>query len=250
MFKDKIKEAEGKNRVLHYILDIYRCIRKHIIDFMTNIRLRGMSRKEAFQDIYKNDRWGYKRYENAPLDFYSGPGSYAVELVNPYVSLIEKLVSEKGIKTIVDLGCGDFNIGSKIAPFVTDYTGCDIVPELIVRNQKQYGNDKCRFVCLDMVDDDIPAADLCLIREVLQHLSNKEVMQVLPKLCKYKYVLITGTIKTNEERINNEIPHGSYRGVYLENPPFCMKGTEVLRVDHPSEDDAIVVSTLYDHSTL
>ena len=239
--KEKVKEAECKSRVLHYFLEKYRYISR----YSYNARLQRMSRKETFQDIYKNDRWGYFRYKNAPCDFYSGPGSYAGELVNPYVSLVKKLISEKEIKTIADLGCGDFNVGSRIAPLVVDYTGCDIVPELIERNKKKFGNDRCSFVCLDIVEDDLPAADLCLIREVFQHLSNKEIMNVLHKLRQYKFVLVTETIKSIEEGFNKDIPHGSHRGICLKYPPFCMMGTEVLRLNHPVDKGYVVVSTLF-----
>ena len=240
--KEKVKEAECKSRVLHYFLEKYRYISR----YSYNARLQRMSRKETFQDIYKNDRWGYFRYKNAPCDFYSGPGSYASELVNPYVSLVRKLISEKEIKTIADLGCGDFNVGSRITPLVVDYTGCDIVPELIERNKKKFGNDRCSFVCLDIVEDDLPAADLCLIREVFQHLSNKEIMNVLHKLRQYKFVLVTETIKSIEEGFNKDIPHGSGRGVSLECPPFCMTGKEMLRLNHPVDKGCVVVSILYE----
>lgn len=245
--KEKVKAAEGKSRALHYVLEKRRFIKRRIIEFRRDTRYRKKTRKETFQDIYKNDTWGYVRYETAPSDFYSGPGSYADGLVNPYVSMIKEFVSEKGIKTIVDLGCGDFNVGSKIAPLVDEYIGCDVVPELIERNIKKYSNDRCKFVCLDIVDDDLPIADLCLIREVFQHLNNKEIMQVLPKLHQYKYVLITETIISSEEGVNKDITHGRYRGVSLEKAPFYMTGTEMLRLEHPHEKDSIVVSTLYKH---
>ncbi len=97
--KEKVIEAEGKSRVLHYLLEKYRYIRRYLY----NARLQRKSRKETFQDIYKNDRWGYFRYENAPCDFYSGPGSYAGELVNPYVSVVRKLITEKEIKQLLTL---------------------------------------------------------------------------------------------------------------------------------------------------
>ena len=240
--KEKVKAAEDKSRFLHYLLEKRRTIRKYLHD----TRLRRLSRKKIFQYIYKNDKWGYIRYEAASCDFYSGPGSYADELINPYVSLVKKLVSEKKIKTIADLGCGDFNVGSRIASLVDNYIGCDIVPELIERNKKKFGNDRCNFVCLDIVKDDLPAADLCLIREVFQHLGNKEVMRVLPKLRQYRFVLVTETIKISEEGSNKDIPHGLYRGVSLEYPPFCKTGTEMLRLNHPHSKNAVVVSTLYE----
>ena len=205
-----------------------------------------MSRKKIFRDIYRNDQWARrKRYEAASSDFYSGPGSYADELVNPYVSLVRELIAEKEIESIADLGCGDFNVGSRISQLVADYTGCDIVPELVERNKRKYGGDGCRFVCLDMVVDDLPSADLCLIREVFQHLGNEEVQHVLPKLRQYKYVLVTETIKRNKEGSNEDITHGGFRGVSLEYPPFCMAGTEMLRLVHPDDEKSVVVSTLF-----
>ncbi len=136
-------------------------------------------------------------------------------------------------------------MGSRIAPLVVGYTGCDIVPELIERNKNKFGNNRCSFVCLDMVEDDLPAADLCLIREVFQHLSNKEILNVLPKLRQYKFVLVTESIKSSEEGLNKDIPHGSGRGVSLECPPFCMSGTEMLRLNHPVDKGRVVVSTLF-----
>ena len=249
-FKDKVKTAEGKSRILHYVLVKRRHIKVIISKYRRDTRFRKKTRKETFQDIYKNNRWGSAQFEYSSCDFFSGVGSYADELVNPYVSLVDELVSEKGVRKISDLGCGDFNIGRRIAPLVDEYIGCDIVPELIERNKIRFSNDRCRFVCLDIVDDDLPEADLCLIREVFQHLSNKELMQVLPKLAQYKYVLITGTITISEEGFNREISHGGYHSVSLENVPFCIKGTEMLRLEHPHSKGCVVVSTLYNHNQL
>ncbi|HAM14302.1 MAG TPA: hypothetical protein DCP91_00255 [Eggerthellaceae bacterium] len=239
--KERIKEAEGERGPLHFALEIYRHIKWRIYC----ARMQGKTRQEAFQYIYKNDGWGYLRLEDAPDDFYSGPGSYAAELVEPYVILVKELVAEMGIKTIVDLGCGDFNVGSRIAPLVDDYTGCDIVPELVARNNRIFSDDGCRFVCLDMVDDNLPPADLCLIREALQHLSNEEVLQILPKLRQYKFVLITEGVEMSRGACNSDVPHGSYRGISLEDPPFSMAGTEMLRLEHPHTKNTLVVSTLF-----
>jgi len=32
-----------------------------------------------------------------------------------------------------------------------------------------------QFLCLDIISDELPDGDLCLLREVLQHLSNREM---------------------------------------------------------------------------
>lgn len=239
--KERIKEIEGEKGALHFALERYRRIKW----WAYCTRMERKTRQKVFQDIYKKDKWGYLRLEGAPSDFYSGPGSYADELVEPYVNLVKELVAEMGIKTIVDLGCGDFNVGSRIAPLVDDYTGCDIVPELVERNNRKYSDDGCHFVCLDMVDDDLPPADLCLIREALQHLSNEEVLQILPKLRQYKFVLITESVEMSRGACNSDVPHGSYRGISLEDPPFSMAGTEMLRLEHPHTKNTLVVSTLF-----
>src|SRR5436190_8641089 len=85
------------------------------------------SHKEVFAEIYKNKTWG--NVENTA--FYSGTGSdddYSL----PYAEIIINFINEHKVTSVVDLGCGDFRVGSKINRD-TDilYTGVDVVPELV-----------------------------------------------------------------------------------------------------------------------
>lgn len=40
-----------------------------------------------------------------------------------------------------------------------NYLGVDIVDELIKENNLKYSNAKIRFICLDIITDEIPKAD-------------------------------------------------------------------------------------------
>ena len=60
------------------------------------------------------------------------------------------------------------------------YTGIDIVPTLIARHQKNYGNMKnVRFMHMDIVQSTLNESyDIIFCRDMLQHLKNTDVMQV------------------------------------------------------------------------
>ena len=73
-----------------------------------------------------------------------------------------------------------------------------------------------------------PSADLCIIRQVLQHLSNQQILEILEKTKVFKYVMITEHIPLNPQVINANKSTGGYirlqnkaiSGVYLDRPPF------------------------------
>lgn len=153
-------------------------------------------------------------------------------------SNLSQVIREHQIHSVVDVGCGDFFIGSQIAPLVSSYVGVDIVPSLVAQNQAKYGVGGISFLCRDAVSDDLPPAQLCLIRQVFQHLSNNEIAQVIEKLTCYDYVLVTEHYPAPAKRTapNKDKPHGPdtriYDGsaVYLDQPPFALKVRELLCV--------------------
>lgn len=188
-------------------------------------RNRGRSSEAVFTDIYAKNAWG-----GAKGEFFSGRGSVDEDLVAPYISLVSDTVSRDGLagSTFVDLGCGDFRIGHRLLPFCSRYTGVDVVRPLVDRNQEQYGCDTVRFVALDIVADALPVGEVCLVRQVFQHLSNQDICSVLLKLQKFKLVIITEHYPTGTEApVPNldKVRGGDTRvldnsGVYLSVPPF------------------------------
>ena len=112
--------------------------------------------------------------------FYSGPGSHFPELVDNYISGVKKFLTSLPKKpNVVDLGCGDFSIGSKIRKLCDNYIAVDIFDELINFNKKKYADLNVDFRILDITCDELPSGDICFIRQVLQHLSNESIIMLL-----------------------------------------------------------------------
>lgn len=184
--------------------------------------------KEAMQQVYSEHLWGGELH-----DFYSGEGSHEPEFVEPYIKMVTNFLNSFNDPiTICDLGCGDFNIGKELCPYTEKYIAVDIVPELIERNKKLFRADNLEFHCIDISKDDLPKADCVILRQVLQHLSNKEVEQIITKLSNYKYVLLTEHIPGGKFEPNIDIISGQgtrlkkNSGINLLAPPFNLKVKE------------------------
>ena len=142
------------------------------------------------------------------------------------------------VTSITDVGCGDFRVGAKIVPFVGKYHGLDVVPELIAHNQTKFASRSISFSCLDATVQRAPPADLCLIRQVLQHLSNHEIMAVLHNCGHFQHVIVTEHWPSAEEMTigspNLDMMHGcdtrhsQGSWVQLDAAPFSWKVESVL----------------------
>lgn len=211
-------------------MDFVRMVRFRILLIRDNYQYGRMDRKQTFQYIYAKNKWG-----GVKSKFYSGPGSHERKYVEPYCKLLRKWIRENGITSVCDLGCGDFNVAAQWLHDGIVYDGVDIVQEMIDAHNAKYGTQKIRFHCLDIVEDALPDAQLCLIRQVLQHCSNDEISCILKKTEKYEFVLITEHITRKEfaAKYNIDKAHGShtrvYRqsGLYFDEKPFSLE-TEVL----------------------
>lgn len=177
-----------------------------------------------------------------------------------------KFIRDHQIESIVDLGCGDFAVGKQIVEASgVRYTGIDVVPELIEHHNNTVRDPRVNFRCADITSDLLPAADLCLVRQVLQHLSNDEIVKVLANLRNCSRVLISEDVPSHPKSFNRDKPHGpdvrSYygSGVYVERPPFSLAVSNIwdlpltdnsmLRTAllEPSRQQGIMTATAYSH---
>jgi hypothetical protein len=71
-----------------------------------------------------------------------------------------------------------------LADMATDYTGIDVVPELVARNNEAFGSDRVRFLWRDITRDSLPGGD------VLQHLSNAQIKRAIEQLEPFRYVVV------------------------------------------------------------
>lgn len=197
----------------------------------------GQNVGKVFEKIYAQNRWGGTQGE-----FCSGSGSdpsYALR----YRDVVLEFLSEVGASRVVDLGCGDFRVGQLLAQPTIDYTGVDVVGPLIARNIREYAGPGLRFMCLDITADPLPPGDVCLIRQVLQHLSNDQVNTILRQALRlYQYVIVTEHMPAPGPWIRHNVdkPHGpdtriaDDSGLFLDAEPFNLDIQAVLlRMDVP-----------------
>lgn len=181
--------------------------------------------EEVFTDIYTNNRWG-----GEPGSFCSGSGSRETTVVSPYIASVRRELERMGAAamTAVDLGCGDFCVGQQLASSCGRYIGVDIVKPLIERNRMTFGGDRVSFQHANLVEDELPQGDICFVRQVLQHLSNVQILAVVPKLARYRWSFITEHQPSiaRLRQTNIDKPHGGDirvsrgSGVFLDQPPF------------------------------
>ena len=198
-------------------------------------RNRYRTAEQVFSEIYQRNRWG-----GCNGEFCSGPGSTDRRIVSPYVAMVFEQANSYGFRgsRFVDLGCGDFRVGRQLTPLCSSYVGVDVVRTLVTENQGRFGSSNIRFEHLDIADEELPEGEVCFIRQVFQHLSNRQIIKILGKLGGFRYVFITEHYPTDNEEIepNKDMVHGGdvrvsrNSGVYLSDPPFNLPAESVRLV--------------------
>jgi hypothetical protein len=190
--------------------------------------------QEAFDQVYKKGLWGRG-------DASSGPGSENV-FADRYVAFVQDYAAKHTLRTVVDGGCGDFQVGSRLASSFDRYTALDVSPFIIDINKRRYAQDSAlqhvNFGVADMTSAAFPPADLILIRQVLQHLTNAQIEQVLRNLeaGTWRRVLITEDVCDPANRptpnidllthsVRTRTPLGS--GVFIDKAPFNRAATRL-----------------------
>jgi hypothetical protein len=214
-----------------FLVDKYRHLRR-VFEHRQNLR---KTTEEVFTEIYQRNKWGGSRGE-----FHSGSGSADKRVVAAYVAVISEWASREKFHglTFVDLGCGDFRVGSQLRPLACRYVGVDIVDSLVRHNQATYADAATEFVRLNIVTDELPDGDVCFVRQVFQHLANHQIAGVIQKLHKYRWAFITEHYPTDNARIRpnldkvqgEDIRLYKNSGVYLSEHPFSLPPEEFAQV--------------------
>ena len=165
----------------------------------------------TFSTIYERGVWGDG----------SGGGS---ELGNAalYVAYLQHFIEKNRIKTIVDLGCGDWRLMRHVDLTGVAYLGVDVVPSVIAANQAKYGSDAVTFQAADVTSFPAPTCDLLLCKDVLQHLSNANAAAVLSRTSRSRFSLITNDYSpANDDNLN-----GDTRPLDITRAPFAVRTAE------------------------
>ena len=173
--------------------------------------------RERFQEIYATNEWKHG----------SGEGSLA-EHNQGYIRFVESFFREHDIRSIVDLGCGDWQFSRHIDWGDAHYHGLDIVPSVVEANIAQFARPGIQFSLHDGDNSQIPPADLLISKDVLQHWSSAAIHALLPEFSRYRHVLVTNCVNPHGETVNGDIADGGFRYLDLRLEPYNLNAQEVL----------------------
>ena len=174
--------------------------------------------KEIFEEVYRNGTWG------------DGSGTGSSEAVTrPYREFIEDFLRRHQVRTVVDVGCGDWQFSRHVAWGDVRYLGLDISPTALSR-ARRFESGQITFREGDARRDPLPEADLLVAKDVLQHWSNDDILEFLPRLPAFRFALITNGFPTARLDRTNQPRKASagYRPIDLAAPPFSLQGRYVL----------------------
>lgn len=163
----------------------------------------------VFNSIYKAALW-----KNG-----SGSGSDPT-LLSDYISFLQKFFIEHDIKSITDIGCGDWQYMSKLDLSKIKYTGYDVSKYIIEKVKKVYETNNIKFEYYDGDFNKIESADLAICKDVLQHLPLNYIQNFKNNLYKFKYALIVNDFA--EISLNTDIKIGECRPLDLRKEPFFL----------------------------
>lgn len=207
----------------------------------TDFKNIGKSTEAIFTEIYKKGYWG-------KLDgkkYFSGTGTHD-ENALAYIDMLINFIQKNNVKSVFEIGCGDFSIIKQVLfQADVDYTGADIVADLVAHLQENHSDEHTNFIHFDAISaENYPSADLCIIRQVLQHLSNSQIQQILEKTKKFKYVMITEHLPAHPKEFNGDKTIGGYirlqniktSGVFLNKAPFDLDCKTISSYAKDDED--------------
>jgi SAM-dependent methyltransferase len=192
---------------------------KHVV-FAKRSPLRPLQRllyritpyRSKFITYYREWGWG-------PSESVSGPGSTLA--ATRFVRLgLQDVFQKFGVRTFMDVPCGDFHWMRDVDLSGIEYLGIDIVPDLILDNIRKFGLERVRFQCADMLKDRLPAVDLILCRDCLFHYPNKPILRAVRNLKESGSCYLLTTTHPDLERNRELGTAGRFRPVNLQKPPF------------------------------
>ncbi len=146
-------------------------------------------------------------------------GGSTLEYTHHLRQQLPELLQRHNITSMLDAPCGDYSWMHlvKFAPGF-EYTGADIVPELVQRNQQTWPAK--HFIELDLTQDTLPDVDLLFCRDCLFHLSQADIERVLDNIrsSRIKYLMTTTYLPGHWN--NTNISTGGFRPICLTEAPF------------------------------
>lgn len=167
--------------------------------------------KDKFREIYLNNTFGGDKSR-------SGAGSDLVQTAAIRIEL-PKLIKELEIKSFIDAPCGDWFWMQETPLEVESYLGIDIVEKLIESNQ-QFATEFRKFLCLNIVEDELPNADLIFCRDCLVHLNYDDIYKVIANFKRSQARYLLTTTFTDRSKNVDLVGKDIWRTLNLQQAPF------------------------------
>lgn len=196
---------------------------------------RMASKESVFTSIWKNNYW-------SDDESVSGPGS-TLTYTESIREELPKLIKQYSFNNVFDAPCGDFTWMKEVLKEVSvNYIGGDIVKGIVNKNNEVHGGPNISFMVFDITSQTFPKSDLWICRDVLFHLSHKDIVSTLQQFVKsdVPYLLTTTHINHNQFA-NSNILTGDFRLIDLFAPPYNFPKDVLYRFDdyidqHPARE--------------
>lgn len=192
--------------------------------------------REFFRQVYLRSLWG-------ALHSKSGLGSEG-DFAKQKKSILGDIIGSYEIKTVLDIGCGDFYWMKDLCQSLDGYTGIDIVPEMISSNRREYGGRNVEFLLLDLTEGSDQQKlrdrkwDLIVCLDVFGHLLNDEVTSLVKFLMhevQGQYLVLTNRRDDLSRNYLSE-EKSRHHGIDLEvHPDFSMTRIEQRPALYPDD---------------
>ena len=184
----------------------------------------------VFATIYRHRIWG-------ETESVSGPGSTLTQTAKVR-NMLPEICKSYLVKSLLDIPCGDLNWMQFVDLGDVQYTGADLVSNLIIANKNKFKSSGREFKVLDLLYDLLPDADLIFCRDCLVHFSFNDIHKALVniKRSNIKYILVTTFIDRME---NKDIQTGNWRPLNLQHQPFNFPEPKQLINEECTEDGGI-----------
>ncbi|MBI5728043.1 MAG: class I SAM-dependent methyltransferase [Ignavibacteriales bacterium] len=182
--------------------------------------------EEKFSFIHENNFWGGN-------NSVSGEGSDSAQTA-AIRSALPKIFSAYNINSLLDIPCGDFNWMKTMDLSMLEYTGADIVREIVDKNNCLFVSSNKKFLKLNLIQDALPQVDLVFCRDCLVHLSFADIHSSLKNIYRSgaKYLLTTTFTGC---KVNEDIVSGDWRILNFMKYPFNFPEPLVLLNENCTE---------------
>jgi len=187
-----------------------------VFDILASVlNRRTIDPSSRFSTIYERRIWGGG----------SGSGSSEGES-KPYIEIIKELSEKEGWTSCVDIGCGDGMIARQLTFPI--YQGYDVTPKALSLFQRNYPAGRWSLLDATKSPELIAPADVLLCKDVLHHLPNSVITQLLTRLIelrRWKCLVLTQDVHQRHDEQDCYL--GGYRALHPFLNPLEPFGLEI-----------------------